>query len=157
MRTSRSFLVALVVGTSIAAFGVPSSAGGDRPRCFGKPATHVFASDVHDAQGTGRDDVIVSGAFITHGRGGDDLICGRSGHGQDLYGDSGNDRINGRGGRDGIQGGGGNDLGKGGAGNDSIAGRAGNDKLLGNAGRDRASGGGGQDTCKAEEESQCEN
>ena len=157
MRTHRSLFVALVVAGSMAAFGVPSSAGGDKPRCFGEPATHVFGKNIHDGNGTKGDDVIVSKAFITTGGGGDDLIRGSGRDLQEIYGDSGKDKINGRGGNDTIDAGAANDFAKGGTGDDFVAGRDGNDELLGNAGKDNVWGGPGQDRCDGEKERACEN
>ena len=156
MTRQRMMLVSLVVVGSIAAFGVPSSAGGGKPRCFGERATHVYGNDLHDAAGTNGDDVIVSGAFITSGRGGDDLICGTGREFQELYGDGGRDRMNGRGGEDTVDGGDGNDVGKGGDGDDLLAGRSDDDELFGNGGKDKAFGGGGHDHCFAETKRQCE-
>lgn len=152
----RILLVTLVSAGAIAAFGVPSTALGDRPRCFGEPATHVFGKNIHDGNGTNGDDVIVSKAALTFGLGGDDLICGSGRDVQELYGDEGKDKINGRGGEDAIDAGTQNDFAKGGRGDDFIAGRDGNDELLGNGGRDTVWGGAGQDRCDGEKERACE-
>jgi fibronectin-binding autotransporter adhesin len=90
------------------------------------------------------------------GEGGNDTLNGGGGH-DTLDGGSGNDKLKGNGGDDLMRGGEGNDqlFGgagedelRGGIGNDVINGEAGNDSLHGEAGNDTQSGGDGNDTLK---------
>ena len=116
----------------------------------------MFGKNIHDANGTNGDDVIVSKAFMTFGRGGDDLICGSGRELQEIYGAGGKDKINGRGGDDTVDAGAANDIAKGGLGDDFLMGRDGNDVVLGNGGKDNVWGGPGQDRCDGEKERACE-
>lgn len=72
-------------------------------------------------------------------------LRGSSG-GDDLTGDSTDNRIEGLNGKDDIDTGAGNDTAKGGNGNDTISGAAGDDQLDGQNGHDDVSGGAGDDT-----------
>jgi len=96
-------------------------------------------------------------SIVVHGGDGDDTIEIDAGIDvpAELYGDGGDDRIDGGDGNDLIDGGDGNDrldgnrgddLLLGGAGNDRIWGDEGNDHLLGDDGKDRLDGGPGDDT-----------
>ena len=107
--------------------------------------------------GTSGDDTITDnvGANWINGRGGDDVLDGGAGIGNDeIYGGLGNDTLSGWDGRDKLygglgadtlNGGGRNDVLKGGYGADVLNGGVGNDRLVGGAGKDTLSGGGGAD------------
>ncbi len=127
---------AVLLGVAAIMF-VPVSASGQANTCFGEEPTLVFGP-VQEANGTAGDDVIISEAFMTNGRGGHDRICGRGNEPQEFTGGGGRDRIHGK------------------AGDDSIAGNRGNDRIYGGKGEDSADGGRGTDRCWTENLRRCE-
>lgn len=81
-----------------------------------------------------------------HGGNGNDSIEGsRFGPGDTIFGDNGNDFLDGNEGNDSISGGNGRDTLQGGTGNDTMSGDDGNDLLQGQGGNDDLSGGDGND------------
>jgi Ca2+-binding RTX toxin-like protein len=105
----------------------------------------------------GNDTITTSSSVTTsvYGQEGDDVING-SPYADFLYGDGGNDVVNGNGGNDRLTGGAGNDVVNGGDGddtfiydpdgNDTISGGPGNDVIEDSSGKDTISGGPGDDT-----------
>ncbi len=82
---------------------------------------------------------------------GDDQLSNSSNMPVSLYGQGGNDTLNGGSANDTIRGGDGNDILRGGGGDDSVLGEAGNDELYGNDGNDRVDGGEGDDRIRGGE------
>ncbi|MBT0773959.1 hypothetical protein KIH74_33755 [Kineosporia sp. J2-2] len=96
--------------------------------------------------GSGDDEITVIGrALAVYGDDGNDLINGGPDDDQ-LWGNAGDDIIYGNDGDDNITGGTGNDQLYGGRHNDNIQGNSGNDVIYGNSGDDYISGGPGDDT-----------
>jgi Ca2+-binding RTX toxin-like protein len=100
--------------------------------------------------GAGNDNIMAGSlGVVARGGAGDDRIDGSYGYGgvgAELYGDAGNDSMNGSRANDEMYGGSGNDVMYGWEGNDVIIGDAGNDTLTGAYGTDSLVGGAGRDT-----------
>ncbi|MEA3013211.1 MAG: hypothetical protein QOD42_1756 [Sphingomonadales bacterium] len=103
--------------------------------------------------GGGEDDPVAGHNFLGGG-GGDDVLVGGA-HGDDLFGEDGNDRLHGGGaddllfgdsGRDSLHGDAGNDYLRGGAGEDQLFGGTGDDRLDASLGADMLHGGAGSDS-----------
>jgi Ca2+-binding RTX toxin-like protein len=141
-----------------------------RPICAGRPATIVGTAGNDVINGTGGDDVIVSGAGRDwiRARGGNDVICAGGARDVVLAADgddnvdpgAGRDVVSGGVGDDTITGRAGADILTGGLGADALAGGLGADSLIGHDGDDHLSGGPGADTCRggagADQQASCE-
>ena len=120
--------------------------------------TNTIVVDLND----GNDTITTSSSVTTsvYGQEGDDVING-SPYADFLFGDGGNDVVNGNGGNDTLTGGSGNDVVNGGdgddrfiydpEGNDTISGGAGNDVIDDSSGTDTISGGPGNDTITSQD------
>lgn len=119
---------------------------------FSIPATKLVQWSLSDNDGAIIDAVFGSadkmygnsGNDALEGYGGNDLIFGYDGN-DDLEGGAGSDKLNGGSGYDSLDGGSGNDKLNGGSGNDSLYGGTGNDQLLGGDGDDTLQGDDGND------------
>jgi Ca2+-binding RTX toxin-like protein len=135
----------------------------DIERIFGGPGNDLIRGNDADNfiyPGTGSDTVYGMGGHdmiglesasaaerkVVYGGEGNDF-SGNSGPGQaSIFGEGGNDTLNGGSGADVLDGGAGNDVASGNSGNDTVRGGADNDTLSGNSGNDNVSGNDGNDT-----------